>query len=139
MTRPDSYQPRAATPPLAIWKGRRGVVNTAGCFVLGLLCAFALWTFTERTTVVPACTAYAAANGMTYATFRADTHKYDSGIVCVLTRADGTPTNVSLRDIVPYLTDQWVGLAMELQLTVPLFTILFALGLVGISKTPANV
>jgi hypothetical protein len=125
-------EPRLPSSSLPIWRGRRGVINTVACGVLGLLSGFALWTFAERTAVLPACTAYARENGLAYVDFRGDTHKYDSGIVCLFTRADGSPKDVSLRDVVPYLTDQWVGVAMALQFTVPVFTVLFALARVGI-------
>ena len=119
-------------PELPIWRGRRGIVNTAVCCLLGLLTGFALWTFAERTTVVPACTAYARQHGLVYVDFKAEERRNDSGVDCVVRRDDGSTTDVSLRDVVPYVTDQWVGLAMGLQLTVPLFAILFALARAGI-------
>jgi hypothetical protein len=123
-----------ASPELPIWQGRRGVVNTAACVVCGLAFAFALWTFGERTSIVPACTTYGMAHGLRYVSFRSEVHKYDSGIVCLFVQTDGQKAEVSLRDVVPYVTDQWVGLTMALQFTAPFFIIVCALARVGIYR-----
>lgn len=123
----------AGGPPaeLPIWKGRRGVINTAMCCVLSLPCALGIWFLTERSTIAPACTSYASAHGMTYTDFKLTGVKQASTVVCVLTQANGKSQDVHLSEIVPFLTDAWVGFAMSLEITIPAFAILLALIRVG--------
>jgi hypothetical protein len=130
-----------SSPPaeLPIWKGRRGVINTIMCCVLSLPCAFGLWFLAERSVIVPACTAYASAHGMTYTDFKLTGVKEASTVVCVLTQANGRNQDIHLSELVPFLTDLWVGFAMSLQITVPAFAILLALVRVGWYKRTARV
>ena len=116
-------------PPaeLPIWKGRRGLVNTVLCCVLSLPCAFGLWFLAERSTIVPACTAYAGAHGMTYSDFKLVGVKQASTVVCLLTQANGKNQDMYLGELVPYLTDTLVSFAMSLEITVPGFAVLLAL------------
>ena len=123
--------PNGPPPELPIWKGRRGLVNTVLCCVLSLPCAFGLWFLAERSTIVPACTAYARANAMTYTDFKLVGVKQASTVVCMLTQADGKDQDVHLSELVPYLTDVLVGFAMSLEITVPGFAVLLALVRVG--------
>ena len=107
------------------------MINTVMCCVLALPCAFGIWFLTERSTIVPACTAYASAHGMTYTDFKLTGVKQASTVVCMLTQANGGNQDVHLDEIVPFLTDLWVGFAMSLEITVPAFAILLALVRVG--------
>ena len=120
-------------PPaeLPIWKGRRGLTNTVLCCVLALPCAFGLWLLTERSTIVPACTAYARTHGMTYTDFKLVGVKHASTVVCVLTQTNGGNQDVYLSDLVSFVTDLWVGFAMSLEFTIPAFAILLALARVA--------
>jgi hypothetical protein len=131
--------PSGPRPELPIWKGRRGLVNTVLCCVLSLPCAFGLWLLAERSTIVPACTAYAGAHGMTYADFKLVGVKQASTVVCMLTEANGKSQDVHLSELVPYLTDVLVGFAMNLGITVPGFAVLLALARVGWYKRTVRV
>ena len=102
--------PRPGGPPaipsgppaeLPIWKGRRGVLNTAACCVLSLPCAFALFSLAARSTVVPVCTAYAGAHEMAYADFKLVGVKHASTVVCLLIQANGKHQDIYLRELVP--------------------------------------
>jgi hypothetical protein len=131
--------PTGSPAELPIWQGRRGVINTVMCCVLALPCAFGMWFLAERSTIVPACTAYAASRGMSYTDFKLVGVKQASTVVCILTQTDGRKQDVHLSELVPYLTDLWVGFAMSLEFTVPGFAILLALarvGLHGLSSRP---
>jgi hypothetical protein len=120
-------------PPqeLPIWKGRQGVVNTVLCCVLSLPCAFGLWLLAERSTIVPACTAYAGAHGMTYTDFKVVGVERASTVVCMFTDAKGKSHDVHLSELVPYLAGVLVGFAMSLEITVPGCAVLLALARVG--------
>ena len=118
-------------PELPIWKGRRGLVNTVLCCVLSLPCAFGLWSLAERSTIVPACTAYARAHAMTYTDFRLVGVKQASTVVCMFTEANGKSQDVHLNELVPYVADVLVTFAMSLEITVPGFAVLLALARVG--------
>jgi hypothetical protein len=126
-----TQRPSGPTAELPIWKGRRGVINTVACGVLGLACASGLWTLTERSMIVPACTAYASTHGMTYTDFKMVGVRHASTVVCILSRADGGTQDVHLNELVPFLTDTWVGFAMTLEITVPAFAILMAIARVS--------
>jgi len=111
------------------------VVNTAVCCVLSLPCAFGVWSLAERSTIVPACTAYAGAHGMTYADFKlVGVKQTDNEVVCLLTQADGKSQDVHLSTLVPYLTNVLIEFAMTLPITVPGFAVLLALARVGLYK-----
>jgi hypothetical protein len=123
-------------PPAALplWQGRSGVINTVRCCVLAVPCALGPWFLAQRSIIVPACTAYAVAQGMTYTDFKLVGVKHASTVVCLLDRTDGRRQDVHLGEIVPYLTDLWVGFAMSLEFTVPGFAILIALVRVGLYR-----
>lgn len=119
--------PLSAPVVLPIWKGRRGLLNSILCGVLGLLCAVSLLLITERTIVAPACTAYASAHDMTYSDFKLVGLKQYDTVVCLLLRDDGKAQDVYLKTLVSYLTNLLVGFALNLEVTVPGFIILLAL------------
>jgi hypothetical protein len=114
------------------------VINAVMCCVLALPCAAAVWTLAERTTIVPACTAYASGHGMTYADFKLVGVKHASTVVCLLLQGNGKDQEKYLNELVPYLTDLWVGVAMSLDLTVPAFAILLGLIRVGLYRRAAR-
>lgn len=68
---------------------------------------------------------------MTYTDFKLVGVKRASTVVCMLTQANGNSQEVHLSELVPYLTDVLVGFAMSLEITVPGFAVLVALGRVG--------
>jgi hypothetical protein len=115
------------------------VINTVMCCVLSLPCAFGLWFLTERSTIIPACTAFANGHGMTYTDFKLLGVKHASTVVCLLNQGNGKTQDVSLNELVSYLTDLWVGFAMTLEITVPGFAILLALIRVGLYRLGARV
>ena len=117
-----------ANPPVVppIWKGRRGLINTAVCCVLALAAAVGLLLLAERSVIVPTCSAYANTHAMTYADFRLVGLKQANNVVCMLTKANGKTQDIRLNELVPFVTDMLVGFAMSLQFTVPLFAILLA-------------
>lgn len=123
--------PNGPPAELPIWKGRRGLINAILCCALAVPCAFGIWLLAERTVIVPTCTAYANAHGMTYADFKLVGVKQASGVVCLLDRANGARRDVYLKTLVPFLTDTLVGFAMSLHITVPAFAILLAIARVG--------
>ena len=100
-------------PP--IWKGRRGLINTGAVVVLAILLGFGLWFLADRTTITPACTAYADAHGMTYKDFKLVGLKRDSTVVCLLARANGTTKDVYLKELVPVYKDYLVSFAMSIE------------------------
>ena len=121
--------PLPIEPPaeLPLWKGRRGVINTVMCCVLALPCAYALWAFAERSVIVPVCTAYASAHGLTYTDFKLTGVKQADTVVCLFARANGASQEVHLNELVSFFTDAWVGFALSLEITIPAFAVLLAL------------
>jgi hypothetical protein len=110
-----------------IWRGRRGLVNTAICGVLGFLIAFGLAEFVERSVVVPGCTAYGQSHGMTYLDYKIYTNsKHESG-ACIFRTAGGHVEDVSFREAISFFADLWLGIAFKLELTVPSFILLLGL------------
>jgi len=71
---------------------------------------------------------------MTYADYKLVGVKQASTVVCVLEGANGQRQDVYLNDLVSYLTNVWVELAMTLEITVPGFAILLALVRVGLYR-----
>jgi hypothetical protein len=119
--------PIAPTEVPPIWKGRRGWINTGVCCVLALACAVGLLLLVERSVVVPACSAYASKHEMTYKDFKLTGLRTTSNVVCVLAKANGKMQDIHLRELVSYVTDFLVGIAMSLEFTVPLLAIFFAI------------
>ena len=110
-----------------MWRGRRGVLNTAVCAVLGLAAAFALWIFAVRVAVVPACTAYGTHHDMTYVDYKVYRTQQRASAACILTSPGGATHDVAITEAASYITDLWVGLAFSLQISVPAFILLFAI------------
>jgi hypothetical protein len=126
---PSPKDPRAELP---IWKGRRGWITAAACCVLALPCAFGVFFFAERSVIVPACAAYASAHGMTYTDFKlAGVKQPETEVVCLLTQANGKEEEVSLNNLVPFVTNVLVEFAMSLEITVPAFAVLLGLARAG--------
>ena len=119
--------PNHPAETLSIWKGRRGVINTALCCAVAVLCAWGVWSATERSVIVPTCSAYATSHGLAYADFKLVGIRHASTVVCLLTQPNGQTQDVYLKELVSTFTDLWVGLAMTLELTVPSFAILLGL------------
>lgn len=119
---------------LPMWRGRRGVVNTLVCGVVGVLCAFALLRFAERAVVVPACTAYAKSHGLTYVDYKVYSSKRRASSACILRTSKGGTEDVSLPDAASTFTDLWVGVAFSLEFTTPALILLFAVLLTKLSR-----
>ena len=130
--------PGTEATALPLWTGRRGVVNAVMCCVVSLPCAFGLWFFAERSTIVPACAAYASQHGMTYSDFKLVGVKHASTVVCLLEGAGGKRQEQRLEELVPFFTNVAVELAMTLEITVPAFVILLALLRVGVYRAGAR-
>lgn len=118
---------------LPIWKGRRGVMNTLICGILGVLCAFVLWQFAVRTAVNPACSAYGESHGMTYVDYKVYSSQRRASSACIFKTHRGGMQDVSLHEAASYFTDLWVGLAFSLEITVPAFILLFAIARSGMA------
>jgi hypothetical protein len=101
-------------------------VNTVACFVLALPCALALLWLAQRGTVEPVCRAHGAAQGLVFAGVK-HYSRDESTTVCVYTQATGESSEVSFQKLAPFVTDLWVGFALDLKFTLPAFTVLFAL------------
>lgn len=114
---------------LPMWRGRRGMLNTMVCGALGLAAAFALWTFAARVAVIPACNAYGRVHGMSYVDYKVYTTTRRASSACILRAPAGATHNVSLPDAASYFTDLWVGIAFSPELSMPAFTLLFAVAL----------
>lgn len=119
---------------LPMWRGRRGVVNTIVCGVVGLFCAFAFLKFAERTAVVPACRAYATSHGLTYVDYTVYSSKRRASSACVFRTPKGGTEDVSLPDAASTFTDLWVGVAYSLEFTAPALILLFAVLLTKLSR-----
>jgi hypothetical protein len=128
----------ASLPPapvvLPMWRGRRGLVAAALCFVLAIGCGMGLLLLVERSTIAPACRGYAAAHEMRYVDFKLVGVKRNSTVVCLLARPDGTSHDVYLRELVSTFTDLWVGILVSLEFTVPALAILLALARVALYR-----
>jgi hypothetical protein len=64
---------------------------------------------------------------MTYVDFKVYNSRRASGAACMFNEINGRKTDVALSEMVPFLTDTWVGFALKLEITFPAFAILFAL------------
>ena len=112
---------------LPIWRGRRGLVNTAICGVLGLLLASGLAVLVDHTVVVPGCTAYGQSHGMMYLDYKVYTSAKQESGACIFRTAGEHIQDVSFREAISFFTDLWLGIAYNLQLTVPSFILLLGL------------
>jgi hypothetical protein len=121
MTTPDTGTPRH----VALWTGRRGVVNTVACCALALPCAMALVWLTERTTAAPACGSYGQAHGLTFVGV-VHYSRDDSSTVCQFTQGSGESSEVPFRQLAPGLTDLWVSFALDAKFTVGAFAVFLA-------------
>jgi hypothetical protein len=110
-----------------IWRGRRGLINTVLCGILGLACAIGLAEFAERLVVVPECTAYGQSQGMTYSHYTIYTSSRHGSGVCSFRTKSGGVEDVSFEEATSLFTDLWLGVAFKLELTVPTFILLLAL------------
>ena len=119
--------PKDPPPELPIWKGRRGMINAAVCCILAVPLAFALWMYTDRSTIAPGCTAYGRVHGMTYTDFKTYTGRRDSNIGCTFKQANGQEAEVPFNQVASYFTKVWVDLAMALEFTIPVFAVLLGL------------
>lgn len=110
-----------------IWRGRRGLINTVLCGILGLVCAIGLAEFAEHKVVVPKCTAYGENLGMTYSSYTIYTGgRHGTGQCSFKTKRGGTE-DVSIEEATSLFTDLWLGIAFQLDLTIPVFILLFAI------------
>lgn len=123
----SDMNPQTSSVVLPMWRGRRGVLNTIACGVLGIGAAAALWMFAVRVAVDPACTAYGRSHGMTYVDYKVFTSQRRASSACVLASPSGARHDVSLPEAASFVTDLWVGLAFSLQISVPGFILLFAI------------
>jgi hypothetical protein len=120
------------------WRERLTLGNLILLGLLGLCCALATWELVERRVVAPACRAHAVAHGLSYRGIDVHGSRQDQpGPHCLFTRADGSATAVWLQRAAPFLTDLWVNVAMDLELAVPLWTVLLALLWVKLAPPPA--
>jgi hypothetical protein len=110
-----------------IWRGRRGLINTVLCCILGLACAIGLAQFAERMVVVPKCTAYGESRDITYSGYTIYTSMRHGAGACSFKTKRGGVEDVSLEEVTSLVTDLWLGIAFQLDLTVPAFILLFAL------------
>ncbi len=89
------------TAPSAVlprWRGRRGLINTLVCAVLGVACALAFLVVAERSAVEPACIASAEAHGLTYVDYQVYSSKRRASSACLFRTAKGSIEDVSLPD-----------------------------------------
>lgn len=96
--------------------------------VLSLCLAMALSEFVERRFVVPACKAYAAERGMAFKGVDVSGPRHDEqGAHCLFTQADGSEATVWLQRVVPFLTDFWISLVIDIEFSTPVLCVLTAL------------
>lgn len=117
-----------ASVVLPIWSGRLGVLNSFVCGVLGLLCALAMVWFVDRGVVVPACKSYGSSHAMTYVDYKIYSSRRHESAACIFKASGVEAHDISFREATSYQTDLWVGIVFSLELTVPAFILLFALG-----------
>jgi uncharacterized membrane protein len=117
-----------------MWQGRRGLIASAVCLVLGLISGVALLLLVERTTIAPPCRAHAAAHDMTYTDFTVVGVRTHTTIVCQLKSANGAAHDIHLSELVSTFTDLWAGILVTLEFTVPALAILFALARVALYR-----
>lgn len=120
----ESRQHQGALP---LWHGSRGIRNLAIVCVLAVLCALGAWRFAETAVIVPTCTAYANAHGVTYNGYESSGVRQDTGTNCSFTQADGNTTEESLQGMVPFFTDVLVRFALDFEISIPGFIVLFVL------------
>jgi hypothetical protein len=125
-----AQEPQAVLP---MWKGRRGVINTLICGILGVVCAFAFWQFAVRTAVMPACMTYGKSHELTYVDYKVYSSQRHASSACIFKTQRGGTQDVALPEAASYLTDLWVGVAFNILLTIPSFILLFAIAGTGIT------
>jgi hypothetical protein len=69
---------------------------------------------------------------MTYVDFKVYRNHRSESAACLFRTSSGHIKDVSLREAASYFTDLWVGIAFALELTVPVFILLFALARTGL-------
>jgi len=88
--------------------------------LLSLCCAMALSELVERRVVAPACKAYAAERGEVFKGVDVYSLRQDQpGAHCLFTQADGSESAVWLQRVVPFLTDFWISLVMDIEISTP--------------------
>lgn len=119
---------------LPMWRGRRGLAATIVCGALGTLAAAALWVCAVRVAVRPACESYGRDHGMTYVDYKVYRKKQHASSACILAAPSGVRHDVLLPDAASQGTDFLVGLAFSLDISIPAFTILFAVVRTRVSR-----
>jgi hypothetical protein len=122
-------------PQYGLWQGRRGLINQALALVVGFCGALAIAQVAEHDVAAPACRAYAADHSLTYSGI--DVHslrRNQPGPHCLFADAEGNESSVWLLRIVPFGTDLWVSLAMDLEVSAPALAVLLALVAMGLDR-----
>lgn len=103
--------------------------------VLSLCLAMAISEFVERRVVMPACKAYAVDRGLVFKAVDVYSLRQDEpGAHCLFTQADGSESAVWLQRVVPFLTDFWISLVMDIELSTPVLWVLMSLLWMGLRR-----
>lgn len=103
--------------------------------LLSLCCAMALSEFVERRVVAPACKTYAAERGEVFKGVDVYSLRQEqAGPHCLFTQADGSESSVWLQRVVPFFTDFWISLAMDIELGTPILWVLSSLVWIGVHR-----
>jgi hypothetical protein len=133
--------PAANEPEHLSEPGRRGLGlgSLAILCVVSLCCAMALSAFVERRVVAPACKAYAVERG---AVFKAvdvySLRQQQPGPHCLFTQADGSESSVWLQRVLPFVTDLWVSVAMDIELSTPVLWVMTSLLWLALARLRSN-
>lgn len=120
-------EPGKEPPHFAIWRGRKGLLNTVACLVLAVPCALFLSFLVERNTVAPTCRAYGQPLGLVYLGIEHYTNSDDNRTVCIFLQPNGSKIEVPFAKFVSFFSDLWVGFTVDLKFTLPAFIVLLAL------------
>ncbi len=107
--------------------------------VLSLCCAMALSELVERRVVAPACRAYAAERGVAFKGVDVYSLRQEqAGAHCLFTQADGSESSVWLQRVVPFFTDFWISLVMDIELSTPVLWVFTSILWVGLGRFRAR-
>jgi hypothetical protein len=93
--------------------------------VISLCSAMALSELVERRVVAPACKAYAAERGELFKAVDVYSLRQEQpGAHCLFTQADGSESAVWLQRVVPFSTDFWTSLVMDIEISTPVLWVM---------------
>ena len=113
--------------PGSRWEGWRGFRRLAAACTLGFGAGLVVEQAVERGVVAQACAAHASAHGLVYRGVAVHGPRdAEPGAHCLFGRGGDDESSSSLLKVLPFFAALAIDFALDVEFTVPLFTVIFA-------------